>query len=422
MKLSFQMPAKDVNIMVVFSADFSPVEVTSSEGGTASYPDFLAEYNSTVYITIEPDEGYELDYITVNGERIDGTSFTMPDNTAQVYVAFKKITYAVEVVSGPNGTASVAEDHACWGDEVTVLVTPDEGYILDTVKVNGEAILGRRFTMPVEDVVIEVTFKEKDTTRNGWILEDGRYYYFRDGDMVTGWVRSGSWYYLDPDNYYMVTGWNQIEGSTYYFTESGSMVTGWKQIAGAWYYFENSGAMAKNWKKLGNKWYYLERDSGAMLTGWYTDGDKEYYLASDGAMTTGWKKIDDSWYYFTESGALTKGWKSIGGKWYFLDSEGKMVTGLMRDGSVWYYFESSGAMATGWKKIDGDWFYFESSGAMKTGWLKSGSDWYYLETYGVMVTGWKQIDGSWYYFYDNGIMAYDTTINGYELGSNGKMK
>ena len=422
MKLSFQMPAKDVIIMVVFSADFFPVEVTSSEGGTASYPDFLAEYNSTVYITIEPDEGYELDYITVNGERIDGTSFTMPDNTAQVYVAFKKITYAVEVVSGPNGTASVAEDHACWGDEVTVLVTPDEGYILDTVKVNGEAILGRRFTMPVEDVVIEVTFKEKDTTRNGWILEDGRYYYFRDGDMVTGWVRSGSWYYLDPDNYYMVTGWNQIEGSTYYFTESGSMVTGWKQIAGAWYYFENSGAMAKNWKKLGNKWYYLERDSGAMLTGWYTDGDKEYYLASDGAMTTGWKKIDDSWYYFAESGALTKGWKSIGGKWYFLDSEGKMVTGLMRDGSVWYYFESSGAMATGWKKIDGDWFYFESSGAMKTGWLKSGSDWYYLETYGVMVTGWKQIEGSWYYFYDNGIMAYDTTINGYEIGSNGKMK
>ena len=31
----------------------------------------------------------------------------------------------------------------------------------------------------------------------------------------------------------------------------------------------------------------------------------------------------------------------------------------------------------------------------------------------------KEIDGEWYYFYDSGAMAHDTTIDGYELDSNG---
>ena len=36
-----------------------------------------------------------------------------------------------------------------------------------------------------------------------------------------------------------------------------------------------------------------------------------------------------------------------------------------------------------------------------------------------MQTGWKKIDGKWYYFYSSGAMAYDTTIDGYELDSGG---
>ena len=40
---------------------------------------------------IEPLTGYELDYITVNGERIDGISFTMPPCDAEVRVEFKAL-------------------------------------------------------------------------------------------------------------------------------------------------------------------------------------------------------------------------------------------------------------------------------------------------------------------------------------------
>ena len=61
--------------------------------------------------------------------------------------------------------------------------------------------------------------------------------------MKTGWVKDGSWYYLD---------------------ETGVMKTGWKQVDGNWYYLNGSGAMkASQWFEVGGKWYYVD-GSGAL--------------------------------------------------------------------------------------------------------------------------------------------------------------
>lgn len=43
-------------------------------------------------------------------------------------------------------------------------------------------------------------------------------------------------------------------------------------------------------------------------------------------------------------------------------------------------------------------------------WYTDGDSWY---------MGWKQINGKWYYFNTNGYMAHDTTIDGYNIGSDG---
>lgn len=51
-------------------------------------------------------------------------------------------------------------------------------------------------------------------------------------------------------------------------------------------------------------------------------------------------------------------------------------------------------------------------------WKQDGTGWWYA--YGSSwYTGWKQIDGKWYYFDNNGYMAHDTTIDGYNIGSDG---
>ena len=53
------------------------------------------------------------------------------------------------------------------------------------------------------------------------------------------------------------------------------------------------------------------------------------------------------------------------------------------------------------------------------GWTKNDSDhWLYYKN-GQKFTGWQKIGSKWYYFYPNGVMAVNTTIDGYTIGSEG---
>ena len=54
-----------------------------------------ASAGATITVTATPDEGFELGYITVDGERIDGTAFTMPDHDVTVRVYFAAIGAAL---------------------------------------------------------------------------------------------------------------------------------------------------------------------------------------------------------------------------------------------------------------------------------------------------------------------------------------
>ena len=77
----------------------------------------------------------------------------------------------------------------------------------------------------------------------GWDLQDGKWsYYNAYGARVSGWVKDGSWYYLDPATGVMATGWVQVDGTWYLLSASGAILTGWPMIDGRWYYFASSGA------------------------------------------------------------------------------------------------------------------------------------------------------------------------------------
>ena len=312
-------------------------------------------------------------------------------------------TYAVTCEETENGQIS-AVPSAKPGDLVTIEAIPEKGYELDTITVKDSDgiqidVTDNSFTMPDSDVTVAATFRKAEPAKNGWVLENGKYYYYDNGTMKTGWIQSGSfWYYMNPSDGTMVTGWQSIGGKWYYFEGSGSMSTGWKSIGGVWYYFGTSGAMMTGWQEIGGRWYYFD-NSGAMATGWKQSGGKWYLFDSSGVMLTGWNQEGSIWYFFDDNGAMVTGWKSSGGKWY--------------------YFEGSGAMATGWKQLGGVWYYFGTSGAMATGWQSIGGKWYYFEGSGAMVSGWKQLGGKWYYFYGGGAMASNTVIDGCTLGSDG---
>ncbi|WP_283702624.1 SH3 domain-containing protein [Clostridium perfringens] len=99
--------------------------------------------------------------------------------------------------------------------------------------------------------------------------------------------------------------WVNKDGKWYYY-ENGKMVTGWKLVDGEWYYLGSDGVMVTGWIELGGIWYYLS-DSGAMVKGWQTISGKTYYFNESGHMLTGKQVIDGKNYEFNESGHLISG-------------------------------------------------------------------------------------------------------------------
>lgn len=76
-----------------------------------------------------------------------------------------------------------------------------------------------------------------------------------------------------------------------------------------------------------------------------------------------------------------------------------MADSIQNDnGGIWY--REGNSWATGWRQINGSWYYFYPDGYARKGWLKDSN-------------------GKWYFLYGDGSMAKDTTIEGYQLGSDG---
>lgn len=128
----------------------------------------------------------------------------------------------------------------------------------------------------------------------------------------------------------------------------------------------------------------------------------------------------------SSNGAKANQWINVNGKWQCNDSVGKPLKNTWyfdKNYGKNYYFNADGNMTTGWLLNNASWYYLDQSGAKTTGWKQLGSNWYYLDNDGKMKTGWfKNSDGKWYYlYYSSGIMATNTSLDGYKLGSDGVM-
>lgn len=139
--------------------------------------------------------------------------------------------------------------------------------------------------------------------KEGWIKENGKWYYYQNGKKYVGWLKdNGKWYYLDAAGA-MQTGWIIKGKKKYYCGKDGAMLTGWQTINGDRYYFKPG-------------------DSGQMQTGWITLSGKTYYLGADGAMRKGWQTIKNKKYYFN-NGVMQIGWFQGGSKkWYYFNKKG----------------------------------------------------------------------------------------------------
>lgn len=88
---TFIMPARNVEVSAVFTANAYSITVVQPANGTVSASKLSAFFGEAVELTAVPDEGYELSHYVVNGAANNGSSFTMPAHDVMVTAVFTKV-------------------------------------------------------------------------------------------------------------------------------------------------------------------------------------------------------------------------------------------------------------------------------------------------------------------------------------------
>lgn len=165
---------------VVWQTDAHTITATAGEGGTIS-PEgavTVAEGDDETF-TITPDENYVIDAVTVDGVAVDlesvisedgtGTyTFTNVDGDHTIDVTFRSTLHTVTATAGEGGTITPSGAQTVHeGDDIAFTVTPDEGYVVADVKVDGASV-GKvdsyTFSNVTADHTIEVTFDKEAVT------------------------------------------------------------------------------------------------------------------------------------------------------------------------------------------------------------------------------------------------------------------
>lgn len=137
--------------------------------GTASADVKEAAEGTKVTLTVAPKTGYKFVEWQSDDVTITDNTFTMPAKEVEITAVFEEKAadeFDITVAKTTNGTVTVkgGKTAALKDETIDLVITPDKGYEVDTVKVNGEAITGTSFTMPEKDVTVEVTFKKSTYT------------------------------------------------------------------------------------------------------------------------------------------------------------------------------------------------------------------------------------------------------------------
>jgi hypothetical protein len=165
---SFTMSAEDAVLTADFVLHQYAITAGEMENGTVTFESEGTAVGTLITITPVPAKYYVATNVYVNGTEIapDGSVYTFRvEGDAVVTATFAEAVYSVDAyVRGENGTVDIGGVTSSKGGvELVINVTPAEGYVVDYVEVNGEALEAVEgvYSIIIEgDTEIEVRFKE----------------------------------------------------------------------------------------------------------------------------------------------------------------------------------------------------------------------------------------------------------------------
>ena len=258
----------------------------------------------------------------------------------------------------------------------------------------------------------------------------GKQYLKADGNQAANeWVFDAhyqSWFYIKEDANYAENEWLK-QGDDYFYLKSGGYMakSEWIEDKGVLYYLDQNGKMKRNdW--VGTS--YVGATGAKVIEDWVYDSqyDAWFYIKADGQHAEKeWLQIKGKDYYFKSGGyLLTSQWIDQA---YVNASGAKVQQGWLFDKQYqsWFYIKENGKHAEKeWIFENGHYYYLKSGGYMAANeWIWDKESWFYLKSDGKMTEKEWLYDSksqAWYYFKSGGYMAKNETIDGYQLGSDGK--
>ena len=258
----------------------------------------------------------------------------------------------------------------------------------------------------------------------------GKQYLKSDGSQAANeWIFDAhyqSWFYIKEDANYAENEWLK-QGDDYFYLKSGGYMakSEWIEDKGVLYYLDQNGKLKRNtW--LGAS--YVGATGAKVIEDWVYDSqyDAWFYIKADGQHAEKeWLPIKGKDYYFKSGGyLLTSQWIDQA---YVNASGAKVQQGWLFDKQYqsWFYIKENGNHAEKeWIFENGHYYYLKSGGYMAVNeWIWDKESWFYLKSDGKMAEKeWLYDDKSqaWYYFKFGGHMAKNETVDGYQLGSDGK--
>lgn len=230
--------------------------------------------NLNTYYTTTKSNGYtyHVDY----SDKPYTIRLTNPGKNPPEFKVTQGTQYSVTVAPDiENGTISVDKEKSYEGDTVNVTATPDSGYVLETVKFNGESakVVGNTatFTMPNADVTVTATFrtaKEYKVTianniTNGTVTANG------SSKAITVTEGTSVKLVADPASSYSFSSWSITPEDGY--TAEGSMTSATATI----YPTADITVSASFAQGTASADHFLAWGEGEKIEDW-TDGAKTY--------------------------------------------------------------------------------------------------------------------------------------------------
>ena len=176
---TFIMPASDIVLTATFKLKKYNVEVEEAIDGDHGFVQAVpstCSMGETVTLITSADTGYAITTLQATYEEgttevnipltpaeNDSYTFVMPAADVHVHWIVSKAQYTITVNPSEHGTVT-APPTAEYGQEVTLTVTPDAHYMLESLSVaytngNPVTVTDNKFTMPAANVVVNATFK-----------------------------------------------------------------------------------------------------------------------------------------------------------------------------------------------------------------------------------------------------------------------